>query len=199
MKKSLILTSLLLAGTSAVANNTNEVSKILSDNNVFMGIELGTIHPMTKKTYKSTSTTRNYQIDGDYSSIGLKIGTYINNDMRVYFTKHQVNSTDDFDIMSLSFDKILNTSSDDIKIFTGATYSSYDIEKIEGNALMINLGIIIKSKNSVNLEIGYQHSLTASGTKHYSGRSYSRENEKYISDYEMTALNRLYFGVNIGF
>lgn len=211
MKKSLIVASLLLAGTSLFAEEqTKDISKSLKENNIFMGIEFGSTNAVSSYNFSDTDPDSSENTESmAISTIGIKIGKMLTNDTRVYMVYNIKNEPSGFECMSFSYDKILDTSSESLKIFYGASYAKYSIDiastnyanndlgaqssSMDGTAIMVNLGTIIKTTQDLDLEIGYRHSISASGS---ADLLYKNGNYNATRTYDIEGINTLYFGIN---
>jgi len=203
IKKSLIVASFLIYSTNAVANttkNSKSIVKSLQKNNIYIGLEFGTVSLQSTYKYDSnTVSSYHYQVESQYSNIGLKIGTKLDSTSRAYFTLYQINSDDSVEMKMLSYDKIYNTESECLKVFIGGSYADYSIQAndasvdISGNSLMINLGTIIKTKDNIELEFGYKHSLMADGSDTIA------ISETSSKSWNIDAMQSFYFGINYKF
>ncbi|RLA06270.1 MAG: hypothetical protein DRQ51_09825 [Gammaproteobacteria bacterium] len=186
---------------------------------MFFGIEFSNTGIMYDYDYSydndttdptSFTSSENYQMQGNYSGMGFKVGKMLDGG-RIYFTLNQVNSTDSIDMKTFSYDKIFQINANGMEAFIGGSYLMYSAEfnprsynnpggqsfdgkvKFDDTAILLNIGTILKTKDDIDIEIGYRHSIIAGGNDSNTDTGVSSvANRKY----DVTAINTLYFGIN---
>jgi hypothetical protein len=205
--------------TSSTKKEVVKKSKSNSMDGMFFGIEFSNTGIMYDYDYSydqdttdptSYTSSENYQMQGNYSGMGFKVGKIFNGG-RVYFTLNKVSSTDSIDMKTFSYDKIFQINTNGLEAFIGASYLMYSAEfnprsynnpggqsfdgkvKFDDTAILLNMGTILKTKDDIDIEIGYRHSIIAGGNDSNTDTGVSSvANRKY----DVTAINTLYFGIN---
>ncbi len=170
MKKSLILASLLLAGTSAVAQENN---------GWYAGISFGNIDATGKFSVNGTNLA---SVGTDGGTKIITVGKYIDTENIVSFSKIflEDDSNVDTNMIAISYKHLFDVKQNNFKLFAGASYTKFDYKEaglqsinskfatdnISWTTNIITLDLGVQSKEitkNLNAEFGYKLQLSASG------------------------------------
>ena len=157
MKKSLIVAGILLAGSTLVAGDW------------FVGAEVG--HSEIKGKISSQYASLSGDIEGGHQAI--KIGKYINDNVRVAGSVYRFNEDDDVDVSLMTVGADYLFGQDKLKPFVGvhlgnlsykasglpSTFNKNSIE-LDSTIYGLGFGLNYQINNNVELECGYKLSKT---------------------------------------
>ncbi|MCW8895863.1 outer membrane beta-barrel protein [Sulfurimonas sp.] len=206
MKKSLLATALLIAGTSVMALDTQ----------VFVGLDATSAKVDTKVGFTGTAT-----IDGvDYSnlsasaddsdaSVGIKAGVILDKTHRIYAYYTQLEPDmegikTELDIMTLNYDYLIDVNND-MNVYVGAHIGQSDYEALgfDDSSIMygIQAGLLYSINKNIELEVGVSYSdMDSKPTTPTVSGTYDNVVLTNASAYlELENMTRAYVGVNYKF